>query len=151
MAGRTLKPSGILLTAHLAAAWMMGVPGHVFAPWKGCERTLPWGTGVCAWGWWHTPATPDRVLVTPTGVYPGRKLLESHVGLDAQCCHLSHQRGPDPASILGTHTTHPVVEGTCEIVQRHKLEPLFRPLFIELDEHLVTADANDAVYLDAST
>ena len=99
-----------------------------------------------------TRLQPQTGCWLPLQAYiPAEKLLESHVGLDAQCCHLSHQRGPDPASILGTHTTHPVVEGTCEVVQRHKLEPLFRPLFIELDEHLVTADANDAVYLDAST
>lgn len=79
------------------------------------------------------------------------KLLESHVGLDAQCCHLSHQRGPDPASILGTHTAHPVVESAREVVQSHELETLLGPLFFELDEHFVTADAHDAVYLDAST
>ena len=82
---------------------------------------------------------------------PAEKLLESHVGFDAQCCHLSHQRGPDPASVIGAHTSHPVVEGACEVVQRDELKPLLGPLFIKLDEHLVTADANDAVYLDAST
>ena len=79
------------------------------------------------------------------------ELLESHVGFDAQCCHLSHQRGPDPASVLGVHAAHPVVEVACEVIQRDELEPLFRPFLIGLDEHLVTADANDAVYFDAST
>lgn len=98
-----------------------------------------------------TRLNPGRVLVTLQAYIPAEKLLESHVGFDAQCCHLSHQRGPDPASVIGAHTSHPVVEGACEVVQRDELKPLLGPLFIKLDEHLVTADANDAVYLDAST
>ena len=91
------------------------------------------------------------MLVTLQAYIPAEKLLKSHIGFNAQCCHLSHQRGPDPASILGTHTAHPVVEGACEVVQRHELETLSGPLFLKLDEHLVTADAHDAVYFDAST
>ena len=99
-----------------------------------------------------TRLQPQTGCWLPLQAYiPTEKLLESHVGLDAQCCHLSHQRGPDPASILGTHTAHPVVESAREVVQSHELETLLGPLFFELDEHFVTADAHDAVYLDAST
>ena len=109
----------------------------------------PW-CGVCL-GLVTRACNPRKGVGYLQAYIPAEKLLESHIGLDAQCCHLSHQRGPDPASILGTHTTHPVVEGACEVVQRGELETLFGPLFVELDEHLVTADANDAVYLDTST
>lgn len=150
MTGHTLKPSGGLLTAHLTAAWGTVCPVTFSHPVPRGASFTALGTG-SALDWWYTPATLPRVLVALQAYILAEELLKSHIGLDAQCCHLSHQRGPDPASILGTHTAHPVVEGACEVVQRHELETLFRPLFIELDEHLVTADANDAVYLDAST